>query len=85
MLIQYALSGKRLIGMCPGSGQEKWQRSFGEHMESVFPFKDIRVGGFSICNGHCRITIFVDLVSDFILHAVEEKAGQDMAPFLRVF
>lgn len=51
------------------------------------PLKDLKYLGideFSIRKGHSYMSIFVDLQSGRILHAVEGKAGQDIVPFLKV-
>jgi transposase len=61
-----------------------------EHLQSRYkspPLKDLRYLGideFSIRKGHNYMSIFVDLESGRILHAVEGKAGQDIEPFLKV-
>jgi len=53
----------------------------------VPPLKNLRYLGideFSIRKGHSYMSIFVDLESGRILHAVEGKSGQDIEPFLKV-
>jgi transposase len=61
-----------------------------EHLQRRYkapPLKDLRYLGideFSIRKGHNYMSIFVDLESGRILHAVEGKAGQDIEPFLKV-
>jgi transposase len=50
------------------------------------PLKDLRYLGideFSIRKNHTYMSIFVDLESGRILHAVEGKSGQDITPFLK--
>jgi transposase len=51
------------------------------------PLKDLRYLGideFSLRKGHNYMSIFVDLQSGRILHAVEGRASQDIEPFLKV-
>jgi len=51
------------------------------------PLKDLKYLGideFSIRKGHDYMSIFVDLETGRILHAVEGKKGHDIAPFLKV-
>jgi transposase len=61
-----------------------------EHLQRRYkspPLKDLKYLGideFSIRKGHNYMSIFVDLESGRILHAVEGKAGQDIEPFLKV-
>ena len=61
-----------------------------EHLKSRYkspPLKDLKYLGideFSIRKGHSYMSIFVDLESGRILHAVEGKKGQDIEPFLKV-
>lgn len=61
-----------------------------EHLQSRYkspPLKDLKYLGideFSIRKGHNYMSIFVDLESGRILHAVEGKSGQDITPFLKV-
>ena len=61
-----------------------------EHLKSKYkapPLKDLKYLGideFSIRKGHSYMSIFVDLKSCRILHAVEGKAGKDITPFLKV-
>jgi transposase len=61
-----------------------------EHLRSRYktaPLKDLKYLGideFSIRKGHSYMSLFVDLQSGRILHAVEGKAGQDIVPFLKV-
>jgi len=61
-----------------------------EHLKSKYkapPLKDLKYLGideFSIRKGHSYMSIFVDLKSGRILHAVEGKAGKDITPFLKV-
>jgi transposase len=61
-----------------------------KHLQSRYkspPLKDLKYLGideFSIRKGHNYMSIFVDLQSGRILHAVEGKAGQDIEPFLKV-
>ena len=61
-----------------------------EHLQRRYkapPLKDLKYLGideFSIRKGHSYMSIFVDLESGRILHAVEGKAGQDIEPFLKV-
>ena len=53
----------------------------------VPPLKDLKylaIDEFSIRKGHSRMTIFLDLESGRILHAVEGKSGPDIEPFLKV-
>ena len=61
-----------------------------EHLQSQYktpPLKDLKYLGideFSIRKGHSYMSIFVDLESGRILHAVEGKGGKDITPFLQV-
>jgi transposase len=61
-----------------------------EHLQSRYkaPFlKELNYLGideFSIRKGHSYMSIFVDLHSGRILHAVEGNGGQDIEPFLKV-
>jgi transposase len=61
-----------------------------EHLQSRYkspPLKDLKYLGideFSIRKGHNYMTIFVDLETARILHAVEGKSGKDIEPFLKV-
>ncbi len=61
-----------------------------EHLQRRYkspPLKDLKYLGideFSIRKGHDYMSIFVDLETGRILHAVEGKAGHDIAPFLKV-
>jgi transposase len=61
-----------------------------EHLKSRYkapPLKALKYLGideFSIRKGHSYMSIFVDLQSGRILHAVEGKAGKDIVPFLKV-
>ena len=61
-----------------------------EHLQNRYkspPLKDLKYLGideFAIRKGHNYMTIFVDLESGRILHAVEGKAGQDIEPFLKI-
>jgi transposase len=61
-----------------------------KHLKSKYkapPLKDLKYLGideFSIRKGHSYMSIFVDLKSGRILHAVEGKAGKDITPFLKV-
>jgi transposase len=51
------------------------------------PLKDLKYLGideFSIRKGHNYMSIFVDLETGRILHAVEGKSGNDIVPFLKV-
>ncbi len=51
------------------------------------PLEDLRylaVDEFSIRKGHCYMSIFLDLETGRILHAVEGKAGETLEPFLKV-
>ncbi len=53
----------------------------------VPPLKNLKYVGideFSIRKGHSYMTIFVDLETGHILHAVEGKSGKDIEPFLKV-
>lgn len=53
----------------------------------VPPLKNLKYVGideFSIRKGHSYMTIFVDLETGRILHAVEGKSGKDIEPFLKV-
>lgn len=61
-----------------------------KHLQSRYkspPLKDLKYLGideFSIRKGHNYMSIFVDLQSGRILHAVEGRASQDIEPFLKV-
>jgi transposase len=61
-----------------------------EHLKSKYqapPLKDLKYLGideFSIRKGRSYMSIFVDLQSGRILHAVEGNAGKDIVPFLKV-
>jgi len=61
-----------------------------EHLKGRYkavPLKDVKYLGideFSIRKGQSYMSIFVDLKSGRILHAVEGKGGQDITPFLKV-
>jgi len=61
-----------------------------KHLQGKYkapPMKDLQYLGideFSIRKGHSYMSIFVDLQSGRILHAVEGKAGRDIKPFLKV-
>jgi len=61
-----------------------------DHLQTRYkapPLKDLRYVGideFSIRKGHSYMSIFVNLESGRILHAVEGKGGEDIAPFLKV-
>lgn len=61
-----------------------------KHLKSKYkapPLKDLKYLGideFSIRKGQSYMSIFVDLKSGRILHAVEGKAGKDITPFLKV-
>jgi transposase len=61
-----------------------------EHLHRRYkapPLKDLKYLGideFSIRKGHSYMSIFVDLESGRILHAVEGTARKDIAPFLKV-
>jgi transposase len=61
-----------------------------EHLKSKYqapPLKDLKYLGideFSIRKGRSYMSIFVDLQSSRILHAVEGNAGKDIVPFLKV-
>ena len=61
-----------------------------KHLQSKYkprPLKDSKYLGideFSIGEGHSSVSIFVELQSGRILHAVEGKAGQDIVPFLKL-
>lgn len=61
-----------------------------EHLKRKYkspPLKDLKYLGideFAIRKGHNYMSIFVDLESGRILHAVEGKAGQNIEPFLKV-
>jgi transposase len=61
-----------------------------EHLRKQYkspPLKGLKYLGideFSLRKGHNYMSIFVDLESGRILHAVEGKAGQDIEPFLKV-
>lgn len=51
------------------------------------PLKDLKyiaIDEFSIRKGHSYMSIFVDLETGRILHAVEGKSGQDIEPFIRL-
>ena len=51
------------------------------------PLKELKylaIDEFSIRKGHSYMSIFVDLETGRILHAVEGKRGQDIEPFLKV-
>ena len=53
----------------------------------VPPLKNLKYIGideFSIRKGHSYMSIFVDLETGRILHAVEGKRGKDIEPFLKV-
>ena len=53
----------------------------------VPPLKDLKYVGideFSIRKGHSYMSIFVDLETGRILHAVEGKSGKAIEPFLKV-
>ena len=53
----------------------------------VPPLKNLKYVGideFSIRKGHSYMSIFVDLETGRILHAVEGKSGKDIEPFLKV-
>lgn len=60
-----------------------------EHLENRYkspPLKELKYLGideFSIRKGHSYMSIFVDLETGRIIHAVEGKAGQDITPFLK--
>jgi transposase len=61
-----------------------------EHLKRKYqapPLKDLKYLGideFSIRKGRSYMSIFVDLQSGRILHAVEGNAGKDIVPFLKV-
>jgi transposase len=61
-----------------------------EHLKRCYkapPLKGLKYVGideFSIRKGHSYMSIFVDLQTGRILHAVEGKAAKDIAPFLQV-
>jgi len=61
-----------------------------EHLKSKYqvpPLKDLKYLGideFSIRKGRSYMSIFVDLQSGRILHAVEGNAGKNIVPFLKV-
>jgi transposase len=61
-----------------------------EHLKNKYqapPLKDLKYLGideFSIRKGRSYMSIFVDLQSGRILHAVEGNAGKDIVPFLKV-
>ena len=61
-----------------------------EHLKRKYkspPLKNLKYLGideFAIRKGHNYMSIFVDLESSRILHAVEGKAGQDIESFLKV-
>lgn len=61
-----------------------------EHLQRKYkspPLKDLKYLGideFSLRKGHNYMSIFVDLESGRIIHAVEGKAGQDIEPFLKI-
>ena len=61
-----------------------------EHLQQRYkrpPLKDLEYLGideFSIRKGHSYMSIFVNLKSGRILHAVEGKSGRDIEPFLKV-
>jgi transposase len=61
-----------------------------EHLHRRYkapPLKDLKYLGideFSIRKGHSYMSIFVNLESGRILHAVEGNAGKDIVPFLKV-
>jgi len=61
-----------------------------EHLKSKYqapPLKDLKYLGideFSIRKGRSYMSIFVDLQSGRILHAVGGNAGKDIVPFLKV-
>lgn len=46
--------------------------------------KYLAIDEFSIRKGHSYMSIFVDLETGRILHAVEGKSGQDIEPFVKV-
>lgn len=51
------------------------------------PLRDLKylaIDEFSIRKGHSYMTIFVDLESGRILHAIDGKSGQNIEPFLKV-
>jgi transposase len=51
------------------------------------PLKNVKYVGideFSIRKGHSYMSIFVDLETGRILHAVEGKSGKDIEPFLKI-
>lgn len=51
------------------------------------PLEDLRylaIDEFSIRKGHCYMSIFLDLETGQILHAVEGKAGETLEAFLKV-
>ncbi len=61
-----------------------------EHLKRKYqapPLKDLKYLGideFSIRKGRSYMSIFVDLQSGRILHAIEGNAGKDIVPFLKV-
>jgi transposase len=61
-----------------------------KHLKNKYqapPLKDLKYLGideFSIRKGRSYMSIFVDLQSGRILHAVEGNAGKDIVPFLKV-
>lgn len=61
-----------------------------EYLQSKYkdpPLRDLKylaIDEFSIRKGHSYMSIFVDLETGRILHAVEGKSGQDIEPFVKV-
>lgn len=53
-------------------------------LPSLKDLKYLGIDEFSIRKGHNYMSVFVDLESGRILHAVEGKAGPDIEPFLKV-